>query len=70
MPPDVTLSLVRPLSRRAFLRTAAVGAGAALVGRGLTPIAAHAEDQGGTATLKAIPITYVPAPLSLKGTLS
>jgi hypothetical protein len=67
---DDDAALARPLSRRAFLRTAAIGA-AVLAGAGLESLPALAdEEQGGTLTLSAFPITYVPAPLSLQGMVS
>ena len=68
MPNDDPVPFGRPLSRRSFLRSAAVGAGAALAGGAINSVPALAgEEQGGTATLSAFPITYVSAPLSLEG---
>src|SRR5262245_52341053 len=56
-----------PVSRRALLRTAVIGGGAALAA-GLAPAPAHADDEtSGSLELSAIPITYVSAPLTLQG---
>src|SRR5689334_20575327 len=56
-----------PVSRRALLRTAVVGGGAA-VATALAPAAAQADEETtGSIELSAIPITYVSAPLNLQG---
>ncbi len=61
------MQIPQSVSRRALLRTAVVGGGAALAA-GLASPPAHAEDEtSGSIELSAIPITYVSAPLNLQG---